>query len=243
MGADQSKGRYRRILLKLSGEVLQNREQGLNIDATVARGVADRIQAVTRMGAEVGIVIGGGNIFRGAAGEGRGIDRGTGDQMGMLATVMNGLALQAACDAAAVEAVVMGAWEIGRIVEPFNRRRARALLSEGKVVIFVAGTGNPYFSTDTAAALRAAEIGADVLLKATKVDGVYSDDPLTNAQAERYERLTYKDAIARGLRIMDLAAFSLCMDNRIPIIVFDFFKDGSMEAVIRGENVGTRVAS
>ena len=187
------------------------------------------------------IVIGGGNIFRGMAGSKRGLDRATGDHMGMLATVINALALQDSLERAGTPTRVQSAIEMRSVAEPFIRRRAVRHLEKGRVVIFAAGTGNPFFSTDTAAALRASEIGANVLLKATKVDGVYTADPKIDPKAKRYDRLTYIDALKNRLNVMDASAFSLCMDNRIPIIVFDFFKPGNIRRVICGESIGTVV--
>jgi uridylate kinase len=193
------------------------------------------------MGVSVAVVVGGGNIFRGSAGETRGIDRATGDFMGMLATVINALAIQDALEKVGVETRVQTAIEMRQVAEPFIRRRALRHLEKGRVVIFGGGTGNPYFSTDTAAALRASELGADALLKATKVDGVYSADPLKHPGATRYARLSYQEAITRQLKVMDAAAFALCMENRIPIVVFDFFKEGNLERVLAGEPIGTVV--
>jgi len=193
------------------------------------------------MGARVAIVIGGGNIFRGASGADRGIDRTSGDYMGMLATMINAIALQNALEHAGVATRVMTAIEMNKVAEPFILLRALRHLDKGRVLIFAGGTGNPYFSTDSAAALRASEIGAEVLLKATKVDGIYSADPLKDPEAERYETLTYQEALGRSLKVMDGAAFSLCMENNIPIIVFNFFKEGSIEGVVQGEKIGTLV--
>jgi uridylate kinase len=235
------KPRYGRILLKLSGEVFQNKEKNLSIDPNVAAAVARRIKGVADMGVQVAIVIGGGNIFRGTVGEVRGIDRSTGDYMGMLATVINGLALQNALEHEGLATRLQTAIEMQRVAEPFILRRAMRHFEKGRVLIFAAGTGHPYFSTDTAAALRASEIGADALLKATKVDGVYSADPLRNPKARRYTRLTYSEALQKSLRIMDAAAFSLCRENRIPIVVFNFFEPGSIEGVIAGKPIGTLV--
>tara|TARA_B100000809_G_scaffold26548_1_gene23247 strand:+ start:2228 stop:2947 length:720 start_codon:yes stop_codon:yes gene_type:complete len=233
--------KYKRILLKLSGETLQNREKGLSIDPDITIRISRQVQAVLDMGVQIGIVIGGGNIFRGTSGQERGIDRNTGDYMGMLATIMNGLALQDSMEKDGIPTRVQTAIEIKEVAEPFIRRRAIAHMESGNVVIFAGGTGNPYFSTDTAAALRASEIGADVLLKGTKVDGIYTADPATHPDAERYDQLTYLDALSRQLKVMDGAAFSLCMENHIPIVVFDFFADGNIERVVRGESVGTLV--
>jgi uridylate kinase len=233
---------YKTILIKLSGEALQSRDNNLCIDPDIASSIAERIKTVRDMGARVAIVIGGGNIFRGASGEDRGIDRTSGDYMGMLATMVNALALQNALEHTGVSTRVMTAIEMNKVAEPFILRRALRHLDKGRVLIFAGGTGNPYFSTDSAAALRASEIGADVVLKATKVDGVYSEDPMLNPDAERFEQLTYQDALARSLKVMDGAAFSLCMENNIPIIVFNFFNEGSIEGVVRGEKIGTLVS-
>jgi uridylate kinase len=233
--------KYKRILLKLSGEVLQNKERGLSIDPDVLAAMAERVRAITDMGVEVAIVIGGGNIFRGLSGQERGIDRSSGDYMGMLATIINALALQNAMERAGVQTRVQTGISMPRVAESFIRRRAVRHLEKGRVVIFGGGTGNPYFSTDTAAALRASEIGADALLKATKVDGVYTADPMTHPDATRYTSLTYKEALTQSLGVMDAAAFSLCMENDIPIIVFDFFDEGALLGVVQGRDVGTVV--
>lgn len=236
-------GKYKRVLLKLSGEILQNREKGLCIDPEITAAMAERIKHVSGMGIEIAIVIGGGNIFRGISGAARGIDRSSGDYMGMLATIVNALALQNALERIKLETRVQTAISMQRVAEPFILRRALHHLEKGRTVIFAGGTGNPYFSTDTAAALRASEIGADVLLKATKVDGVYTADPMVDPDARRYEKLTFQEAMAKSLKIMDGAAFSLCMDNDIPIVVFNFFHDGSIEDVVEGKNVGTVVSA
>ncbi len=233
--------RYRRVLLKISGEAMQNRATRPSIAPDAVQAVARRIKAARALGAQVAVVIGGGNIFRGAGRAPRGIDRNTGDYMGMLATVINALALQDALEKLGVETRVQTAIEMKQVAEPFIRRRALRHLAKGRVVIFGGGTGNPYFTTDSAAALRANEISADVLLKATKVDGVYSADPLTNPRARRYRTLTFRRALADRLKVMDSAAFSLCMENDIPIIVFDFFKAGNIERVLAGQPVGTLV--
>ncbi len=233
--------KYKRILLKLSGEVLQNKERGLSIDPDVLAAMAERVRAITDMGVEVAIVIGGGNIFRGLSGQERGIDRSSGDYMGMLATIINALALQNAMERAGVQTRVQTGISMPRVAEAFIQRRAVRHLEKGRVVIFGGGTGNPYFSTDTAAALRASEIGADALLKATKVDGVYTADPMTHPDATRYTSLTYKEALTQSLGVMDAAAFSLCMENDIPIIVFDFFDEGALLGVVQGRDVGTVV--
>ena len=240
MASEPASG-YKRILLKLSGEALQSREKGLGIDPDIVAGVAARIKAVADKGVQIAVVVGGGNIFRGHSGEARGIDRTSGDYMGMLATIINGLALQNALEKAGVASRVQTAIEMREVAEPFILRRALRHLDKGRVLIFAGGTGNPYFSTDTAAALRASEIGADVLMKATKVDGVYSADPVTNPDAELYSEITYSEALSRSLSIMDGAAFSLCMENGIPIVVFNFFRDGTFEDAVVGKHIGTRV--
>lgn len=232
---------YKRVLLKLSGETLHSPETGMNLDADVIRNVATQIQAVRDCGVEVALVVGGGNIYRGLSGEKHGISRSQGDYMGMLATVINSLALQASLEQLGVETRVMTAITMPRVAEPFIVRRATRHLKKGRVVIFAAGTGNPFFTTDSAAALRASEIDADCLLKGTKVDGIYDKDPHTHADAERYTRLTYQEAIERQLKVMDTAAFSLCRENHIPIVVFNFFNPDELKRVIHGETVGTRI--
>lgn len=241
-GSKARKSKFTRVLLKLSGEVLQSKKSGLSIDPEVLVGFARQIKAVRRTGVEIAIVVGGGNIFRGQVGESRGIDRNTGDYMGMLATVINALAIQDALEKEGVDTRVQTAIEMRQVAEPFIRRRALRHLSKGRVVIFGGGTGNPYFSTDTAAALRASELDVDALLKATKVDGIYTADPVKNPQAKRYSRISYQEAIAKQLKVMDAAAFALCMENDIPIIVFDFFKPGNLGKVVAGESIGTLVS-
>jgi uridylate kinase len=233
--------KYNRILLKLSGEALLNRQNRLCIDPGVTAGVAKRIKALVDDGVQVSIVVGGGNIFRGVSGEERGIDRSIGDYMGMLATIINALALQNAFAAEDVDCRVLTSISMPKVAEPFILRNALDHMAKGRVLIFGGGTGNPYFSTDTAAALRASELEVDVLLKGTKVDGIYSDDPEKNADATRFKTLTYTEALSRQLKVMDGAAFSLCMENDIPIIVFDFFEEGSIEGVMEGDDVGTLV--
>jgi uridylate kinase len=228
-------------MLKLSGEVFGNREQGHSLDAQVLAKVASQLIEVSEMGVEISLVVGGGNIFRGLAGEQAGIMRSQGDYMGMLATVINALALQSALEKAGAETRVMTAIPMQKVAEPFIRRRAIRHLEKGRIVIFGAGTGNPYFTTDTAAALRASEIDVEVMLKGTKVDGVYDSDPSTNPDAVRYDKLSYTEAISKNLQIMDTAAFSLCRENGIPIIVFDFFKDHELKRVMEGEPVGTLI--
>jgi uridylate kinase len=235
------KAKYKRILLKLSGEALAG-ETGIGIDTGALRGMAAQVKEVRDLGVEVVVVIGGGNIFRGITGSKAGVERATGDYMGMLATIINALALQDALEKMGVETRVQSAITMHQVAEAFIRRRAVRHLEKSRVVIFGGGTGNPYFSTDTAAALRANEIGADVILKATKVDGIYDSDPLTNAKAKRYTRLSYLEALQKQLKVMDATAFSLCMDNHMPIIVFDIFKEHNLKRVVMGEKVGTLVA-
>lgn len=233
---------FKRVLLKLSGESLMGPE-GYGINAEVVNQISLQLKEVHAMGVEVAIVIGAGNIYRGLGGEAAGIERSTGDYMGMLATVINAMALQNFLEKVEVPTRVLSAIEIHQLVEPYIRRRANRHLEKGRVVIFAAGTGNPYFTTDTAAALRAAEIKADVILKGTKVDGVYDSDPMKNAGAKRYEKLTYLDVLNQQLKVMDSTAISLCMDNHLPIIVFDLFAQGNIKRVISGEAIGTRVHS
>jgi uridylate kinase len=233
--------RYRRILLKLSGEaLLGNRQYG--VDPAVCAFIAKQVAEVHSHGVEVGIVVGGGNIFRGIAAAAQGMDRATGDYIGMLATVMNGLALQDAIERTNTLTRVMSAIAMNEIAEPYIRRRAVRHLEKGRVVIFVAGTGNPYFTTDTAAALRAVEIGAEVLMKATKVDGVYDADPMTVPGARRYDRLEYADLLRDQLKVMDGAAVSLCMENDLPIIVFDLNGPDNIARVAAGQPVGTLIS-
>jgi uridylate kinase len=233
--------KFKRVMLKLSGEtLLGKREHGISPETCDE--IAAEIKEVKALGIELAVVIGGGNIFRGQAGEKHGLDRTTGDYMGMLATVINSLALQDSLEKAGVPTRVLSAIEMRAVAEPFIRRRAIRHLEKGRVVIFAAGTGNPFFSTDTTAALRANEAGCDVLLKATKVDGIYTADPKKDPKATRYDKLTYMDALKGRLNVMDSTAFSLCMDNKIPIIVFDFFKTGNIKRVICGEPIGTVVS-
>jgi len=234
------KPKYRRILLKLSGEALGG-PSGTGIDPEVVQRMARQIKEVRALGVEVVIVVGGGNIFRGVSGSEKGIERATGDYMGMLATVINALALQDALEKIGVATRVQSAITMTQIAEPFIRRRAVRHLQKGRIVIFAAGTGNPYFSTDTAAALRANEIGADVILKATKVDGIYDCDPKKNPKAKRFAKIKYLDALKRQLKVMDSTAFSLCMDNHMPIIVFDLNQPHSIRRVVLGDGVGTVV--
>jgi uridylate kinase len=232
--------KYSRILLKLSGEALGG-PTGLNICPQAVAGMAEQIREVRNLGVQVVVVVGGGNIFRGLSGSKRGIERATGDYMGMLATVINGLALQDALEKIGVATRVQSAISMAQVAEPFIRRRAVRHLEKGRVVIFGGGTGNPYFSTDTAAALRANEIGAEVVLKATKVDGIYDSDPKQNAKAKRYSQIRYAEALRKQLKVMDSTAFSLCMDNKMPIIVFDLFRPHNLRRVVMGEKVGTLV--
>lgn len=236
----QEKPAYKRILLKLSGEALMGDDPfGINHD-TIVR-MVNEVAEVTRLGVEVAVVIGGGNIFRGVAGGSVGMDRATADYMGMLATVMNALALGDTINKAGLTARVMSAIGIEQVVEPYVRPKALQYLEEGKVVIFAAGTGNPFFTTDTAAALRGAEIGAQIVLKATKVDGVYSADPKKDAKATRYSAITFDDAMRQNLGIMDAAAFALCRDQKLPIKVFSIVKHGALKRVVMGEDEGTLV--
>jgi uridylate kinase len=232
--------RYRRILLKLSGEILAG-ERGHGIDEQILGGLAEEVRDVHRLGVQVGIVIGGGNIFRGLAASGRGMDRVAADHMGMLATVINSLALQHFLEHEAVQTRVMSAVEMNRVCEPYIRRRAVRHLEKGRVVILAAGTGNPYFTTDTAAALRAVETGADVILKATRVDGVYSGDPEKDPSATFFPQISYLDILNKGLKVMDATAISLCMDNRLPLVIFNVGVRGNLMRVVQGEAVGTRV--
>jgi len=231
---------HKRILLKLSGEALMGDDAfGIN-RATFVR-IVEEIAEITRLGVEVAVVIGGGNIFRGVAGGSVGMDRATADYMGMLATVMNALALADTMNKAGLTARVMSAIGIEQVVEPYVRPKALQYLEEGKVVIFAAGTGNPFFTTDTAAALRGAEIGAELVLKATKVDGVYTADPKKDSSATRYNKISFDDAIRQNLGIMDATAFALCRDQRLPVKVFSIFKNGALKRVVMGEDEGTLV--
>jgi len=231
---------YRRALLKLSGEALIG-DQGYGIDAKMLQYLADEISDVHRLDVELALVIGGGNIFRGSEAEARGIDRVTADNMGMLATVINGLSLQSALEQAGVVTRVQTAFEMRAVAEPYIRRRALRHLEKGRVVLFAGGTGNPYFTTDTTAALRAAEIDADVVLKATKVDGIYDEDPMTHPEAVRLPRLTYLETLQRRLKVMDATAVSLCMDNQLPIVVFDINQPGNLRSIMQGKSIGTLV--
>ncbi|REE83215.1 uridylate kinase [Lutibacter oceani] len=231
---------YKRILLKLSGEALMgDRQHG--IDPKRLSEYAEEIKNIVDKGIEVAIVIGGGNIFRGVSGASNGIDRVQGDYMGMLATAINGLALQSAIEAAGVKTRLLTAIKMEQVAEPFIKRRAVRHLEKGRVVIFGCGTGNPYFTTDTAAVLRAIEIGAEVILKGTRVDGIYNVDPEKNENAIKFDSITYKDAMNKGLKVMDMTAFALSQENNLPIIVFDMNTKGNLEKVISGENIGTKV--
>ena len=231
---------YKRVVLKMSGEVLQGK-QGYGVDPEVTGSIAEEIKDVKKLGIEIAIVIGGGNIYRGSTAEGQGVDRTTADYMGMLATVINGLALQDSLEKAGVFTRVQTAIDMQELAEPYIRRKAIRHLEKGRVVIFVAGTGNPYFSTDTAASLRAIELGADVILKATKVDGVYSADPQKDKSAKKYKSLKYIQVLKKGLKVMDATAISLCMDNKLPIIVFNLTQKGNIKRVLLGEKIGTIV--
>jgi len=234
--------KYSRVLLKLSGEALLG-ERKFGISPQYVKYLAEEIRKVQGLPAEVAIVIGGGNFMRGAAVAEHGIDRATADYMGMLAMVINALALQSALEQLDVPTRVQSAITIQDVAEPYIRRKAIRHLEKGRVVIFAAGTGNPFFTTDTAGALRAVEIGADAIMKATKVDGIYSADPKQDARAERLERMTYMDVLSRGLQVMDAAAISLCMDNKLPIIVFDLTRPGNIKRIVLGEPVGSIVSS
>ena len=241
MGSEPTaKTAYKRVLIKLSGEMLVG-DQAMGIQPSVIGRFADEIKQVRDSGAEVCLVIGGGNIFRGLAGASRGMDRAHADYMGMLATVINALALQDALEQRGCFTRVMSAIGMDEICEPYIRRRAISHLKKGRVVIFAGGTGNPYFTTDTAAALRAAEIHAEVILKATKVDGVYDKDPAKHDDAVRFDEVTYMEVLQRGLKVMDSTAVSLCMDNRIPIVVFNLRESGNILRVLAGDSIGTRV--
>ena len=233
---------YKRILLKLSGEALMG-DDAYGINRVTIDRIVEEIAAVAALGLEIAVVIGGGNIFRGVAPAAAGMDRATADYMGMLATVMNALALQDAMRRGGLNGRVQSALNIEQVVEPYIRGKAMRYLEEGKIVIFAAGTGNPFFTTDTAAALRGTEMGCDIVLKATKVDGVYSADPNTDAQARRYDRVSFDDAINQNLRVMDATALTLCRDQKLPINVFSIFKPGALKRVVMGENEGTLVHS
>lgn len=232
--------KYKRILLKLSGEALMG-EQNYGIDGDVVKFIAKEIKDVYDMGVSIGIVVGGGNIFRGVSESAKDMDRVSADYMGMLATVINSLALQNALENIGVPTRVQTAIEMRQVAEPYIRRRAMRHLEKGRVVIFGAGTGNPYFTTDTTATLRASEINAEVVLKATKVDGVYTADPKKDANAVKFDTVTYLDVLNRNLKVMDSTAISMCMDNKIPIIVFDLYGEGNLKRIVCGEKIGTIV--
>jgi uridylate kinase len=238
----ESKPRYRRILLKLSGEALGGqRDEG--IDFEVVRKVASQVKRVRDMGVEIALVVGGGNIFRGRAIAERGFDRATGDYMGMLGTVINALALQDGLEKLGLPARTMSAIQMNQVAEPYIRRRAVRHLEKGRVVLLAGGNGNPYFTTDTTAALRAVELEAEVVMKATKVDGVYTADPFRDPTATKFQRLDYMEVLNRGIDVMDNTALTLCMDNGVPIVVFDMLKEGNMERVVCGDPIGTLVAT
>jgi uridylate kinase len=240
---DSRKPRYKRIVLKVSGEALKDSASTESITPGIVTGIARQIQEVHEMGVETAVVIGGGNIWRGLTASHKGMERTTADYMGMLATVINGMALQSQLEALGVPTRVQTAIPIQSVAEPFIRRKAMRHLEQGRVVIFVAGTGNPFFSTDTTAALRASEIGAEVIFKATKVDGIYTADPKKDPTATRYDRITYSEALAKRLQVMDSTAFTLCMDNKVPIVVFDLMAPNSIRNAVLGETVGTLVTS
>jgi uridylate kinase len=231
---------YKRILLKLSGEALMGND-AYGINRETLAGIVAEIKSVADLGVEIGVVIGGGNIFRGVAGSSSGMDRATADYMGMLATVMNAMALADAMGQAGLNGRVQSALNIEQVVEPYIRGKAIRYLEEGKIVIFAAGTGNPFFTTDTAAALRGSEIGAEIVIKATKVDGVYTADPKKEPTAQRYHRVSFDEAIGKNLQVMDATALALCRDQKLPINVFSIFKPGALKAVVLGENEGTMV--
>lgn len=232
---------YKRVLIKLSGEVM-SKEGGYGIDPDEASIIAKRIKSVSDMGIEIAIVIGAGNIWRGNIGVARGMDQSTADHMGMIATVMNGLALQDALERMGVESRVQTAVEMNKVAEPYIRLRAIRHMEKGRVVILTGGTGNPYFTTDTAGVLRCMEVNAELLIKATKVDGIYTADPKKDSTATRFTSLTFMEALQRQLKVMDATALSLCMDNNLPMIVLDFWQDGALEKAMRGEEVGTYIS-
>ena len=234
---------YKRVLLKLGGESLVAEEGDFGLDQNALKNITEEIRAAKDLGVEIAIVIGGGNILRGASLSSIGIERTTGDYMGMLATVINALALQAALEQAGIATRVQTAIEIQAVAEPYVRRRAVRHLEKGRVVIFAGGTGNPYFTTDTAASLRAMEVGADVIFKATKVDGIYSSDPRTDKDAIKYKELSYLDVLKKGLKVMDSTAVSLCMDNKLPMVIFNFRQEHSIKRVLLGEKIGTTVGA
>jgi len=238
--APQGKPRYKRVLLKLSGEALIG-EQGFGVDPRMANRIAGEIEEIHKIGVQVAATVGGGNIIRGISVSAAGMDRVTGDYMGMLATVINALALQNALEKRGLTTRVLTAIEMRQVAEPFIRRRAIRHLEKGRIVIFAAGTGNPYFSTDTAAALRAIEVGAEAILKATKVDGIYDADPATKPDAVLLKELTYLQVLQKGLRVMDTTAVTLCMENSLPIIVFNLFRDGNIRSAVLGINTGSTI--
>jgi uridylate kinase len=240
--AGRKRPAYRRIVLKLSGEALAG-SQGYGLDPSVLTRIGEEVRGVTELGVQLAIVIGGGNIFRGVAASAGGMERATADYMGMLATIINALALQDALEKAGCQTRVLSAIEMRAVAEPYIRRRAIRHLEKGRIVIFAAGTGNPFFTTDTAGALRAVEIGADVIMKATKVDGIYSADPARDASAVRLATVTYFEVLQRRLEVMDTTAISLCMDNKLPIIVFDLTRPGNIARIVCGEPVGSIVTS
>jgi len=233
---------FKRILLKLSGEAFMGK-QGFGIDDHTVAEIAAEVKEVHELGVQIGIIVGGGNIFRGRTSDARGFDRVTADQMGMLATLINGLALQNAMEKLGVATRVLSAIEVAQLAEPFIRRRAVRHLEKGRVIIFAAGTGNPYFSTDTAAALRAKEIGAEVILKATKVDGIYDADPKKVESAKMYDRVSYMEVLSKSLGVMDSTAISLCKDNNLPILIFNLTRPGNIKRVVLGEKVGSLVSA
>lgn len=242
MSEEKSYRKFKRVILKLSGEALRAKGSRDNVSPEIVGRIASEIaRARTQTKVEIGVVVGGGNFWRGASASARGMDRATADCVGMLATVMNSLALQSALEAEGVTCVVQSAIEMKNVAEPFIRRKANRQLADGKVVIFAAGTGSPFFSTDTTAALRGSEVGADVIFKATMVDGVYDSDPKSNENAKRYETVTFRECLNKGLSVMDATAFSLCLDNDLPIIVFDLGEDGNIVKALSGEDIGTIV--
>jgi uridylate kinase len=238
----EAKPRYHRILLKVSGEALGG-ERGYGIDFEVVRGIAHQIKRVHDMGVDIAVVVGGGNIFRGSSAAERGFDRTTGDHMGMLGTVINALALQDGLEKLGLPARTMTAIQMNQVAEPYIRRRAVRHLEKGRVVILAGGNGNPYFTTDTTAALRAVELEAEVLMKATKVDGVYTADPFRDPTAKKFQRLDYMEVLNRGIEVMDNTALTLCMDNEMPIVVFDLLREGNLERVVSGDRIGTLVGA
>jgi uridylate kinase len=243
MAPNSTRREFKRVILKLSGEALREPGSHDNISPEIVEDIATQIRSAHQAGVEIAIVVGGGNFWRGVSASNRGMERATADYMGMLATVMNSLALQSMLEGLEVQTRVQTAIEMKNVAEPFIRRVAMRHLERGRVVIFAAGTGNPFFSTDTTAALRASEVGADAVLKATKVDGVYDSDPMTNPDAKRFDRITFTEAITRGLNVMDATAFTLCRDNHKPIVVFDMTEPDNIHKALTGEPVGTLVCS